>query len=699
MMSRYKSKEVTMNPTSPPTKRAPLTPRRIAASGASLALALLACFCTHAWAQTTAPRQAAPVRPPNTARFLELYAALHNPTNGYFSAQGIPYHAPETLLCEAPDYGHVTTSEAYSYYLLLEAMYGHITGDWSPLAVAWASLETHIIPAHADQPTGGSLNARRPAAYAPEWELPERYPAQLNPGAPVGADPLFHELKTTYGNADLFGMHWLLDVDNWYGYGQRGDGTSRPSYINTFQRGEQESVWETVPQPSWENFNWGGPNGFLDLFTGDKSYARQWRYTDAPDADARAVQAIYWAKKWADAQGGSPAVDTLVAKAARMGDSLRYALFDKYFRNIANNKVGGTGRQAAHYLLSWYYAWGGSVSTSGAWAFRIGSSHSHFGYQNPVAAWVLAHETGFIPASPTAKQDWTKSLRRQLEFCRWLQADEGGIAGGATSSWQGRYATPPRGTPTFYGLAYTAHPVYLDPPSNEWFGFQPWAMQRVAELYYLNNDPLAKQVLDKWVTWALANISLTNNTYALPATLAWTGQPDTWNPSAPGRNAGLHVKVSTWNQDVGAASSLARTLLYYAAGTKRWATEHTTARATARTLLERIWTNGRDAQGVSSPEKRADYRRFFEQHIPTPPDWSGRMANGDTITNGVTFLGLRSKYRQDPAYPALAAAYTNWVAGGRVGEFQSPTFRYHRFWAQVDAALANAEYDVLFSLK
>ncbi|MCF2437397.1 hypothetical protein LV779_39075 [Streptomyces thinghirensis] len=28
------------------------------------------------------------------------------------------------------------------------------------------------------------------------------------------------------------------------------------------------------------------------------------------------------------------------------------------------------------------------------------------------------------------------------------------IAGGATNSWAGRYATPPAGTPTFYGMYY-----------------------------------------------------------------------------------------------------------------------------------------------------------------------------------------------------------------------------------------------------
>ncbi|MFO1476324.1 MAG: glycoside hydrolase family 48 protein [Verrucomicrobiota bacterium] len=633
----------------------------------------------------------------HAARFLQHYADLHNPANGYFSTNGIPYHSPETLLCEAPDYGHETTSEAWSYYLLIEAMYGRLTGDWSRLAAAWTNMETYMIPTHADQPSNDNYTQSKPATYAPEWELPSLYPAQINSAAPVGADPLYAELKSTYGTSDLYGMHWIMDVDNWYGFGQRGDGTTRPSFINTFQRGKQESVWETIPQPCWDVFRWGGPNGYLDLFTGDSTYTRQWKYTTAPDADARAIQAIYWAKSWADAQGGSSVVNGLAAKASRMGDCLRYSLFDKYFRNVTNSSQAGSGRQACHYLISWYYAWGGSTNNAGGWSWRIGCSHSHFGYQNPMAAWALGNAPGFIPASPTARQDWTNSLRRQLEFYRWLQSDEGAIAGGATSSWNGRYETPPAGTSTFYGMAYLESPVYEDPPSTRWFGMQTWSMERVAEYYYLSNDPLAKQVLDKWVAWVLPNIQLPDDgSFAIPGDLAWSGQPDAWNPSAPGANTGLHVTISNWGQDLGITASLARTLLYYSAGTKRWAVQDTASKAAAQALLDRLWMLNRDALGVSAPEHRQDYTRFFEQTVYTPPGWIGHMPNGDTITNNVTFLGLRSKYLQDPAFPALTNAYSAWVAGGKSGDFQSPEYRYHRFWAQAEVALANATFDMLF---
>ncbi len=636
-----------------------------------------------------------PTTPPTdgeyTQRFLELYSDIKDPANGYFSPEGVPYHSVETLIVEAPDYGHETTSEAYSYWLWLEAMYGHVTGNWQPLAAAWSNMEQYIIPTHADQPTNAGYNASSPATYAAEWDLPSQYPSQLQFSTPVGQDPLAGELKNTYGSADIYGMHWLLDVDNWYGYGQRGDGTTQPAYINTFQRGPQESVWETVPQPSWEAFNWGGPNGYLDLFTGDNSYAKQWRYTNAPDADARAVQALYWAKQWADEQGGSPIVDGLVAKASKMGDYLRYAFFDKYFKQIpctTPSCAGGSGYSSAHYLLSWYYAWGGSANPASVWAWRIGSSHSHFGYQNPLAAWALSQDSDFKPASPNAARDWGTSLQRQLEFYRWLQSAEGGIAGGATSSWQGRYATPPAGTSTFYGLAYDEKPVYHDPPSNQWFGFQAWSMERVAEYYYVTGDAQAKAILDKWVAWAMANTTLSaDGGYAIPSTLAWSGQPDTWNAASPGANANLHVTVVDTTQDVGVAAAYAKTLMYYSAGTKRYGTQHSASQQLAKQLLDRMWSNYRDPLGVAVSETRSDYSRF-EDPIYVPSGWSGVMPSGDPINSSSTFLSIRSKYADDPSF----AKVQTYLDGGT-----APTFTYHRFWAQSDIALANAEYDRLFN--
>ncbi|MFE1911222.1 glycoside hydrolase family 48 protein [Streptomyces anandii] len=624
------------------------------------------------------------------ARFLDLYGKITDPANGYFSPQGIPYHSVETLIVEAPDYGHETTSETYSYLLWLQAMYGKVTGDWSKFNGAWALMEKYMIPTHADQPTNSFYDASKPATYAPEEDTPDQYPAKLDPSVAVGSDPIAGELKSAYGTDDVYGMHWIEDVDNVYGYGDTPGGTCEggpsaggPSYLNTFQRGPQESVWETVPQPTCDAFEYGGKNGYLDLFTGDSSYARQWKYTDAPDADARAVQAAYWADVWARAQGKGGDVSATVAKAARMGDYLRYAMYDKYFKKIgscvgASACPAGTGKDASHYLLSWYYAWGGATDTSAGWAWRIGSSHVHGGYQNPLAAYALSSYADLRPKSATGAADWAKSLQRQLEFYQWLQSSEGAIAGGATNSWQGRYATPPAGTPTFYGMYYDWQPVYHDPPSNQWFGFQAWSMERVAEYYQQTGNATAKAVLDKWVKWALSRTTVNpDGTYLIPSTLQWCGQPDTWNASSPGSNSGLHVTVADYTDDVGVTAAYAKVLTYYGAksGDSR-------AKSTAKALLDGMWDHHRDSLGVAVPETRADYSRFGDA-VYVPSGWSGTMPGGDKVDSSSTFASIRSFYKNDPAWSKIES----YLEGGA-----APVFTYHRFWAQADTALAMGSY-------
>jgi len=640
-------------------------------------------------AATVAATEADNDQSPYTQRFMQLYNKIKLPANGYFSSHNppVPYHSVETLIVEAPDYGHVTTSEAYSYWIWLEAQYGQVTQDWTRFNQAWTSMETHIIPTAADQPGNASYNPSSPAQYAPEFDLPSQYPSPLDANVPVGGDPLANELQSTYGTRDVYGMHWLLDVDNRYGYGRRDNATGSPSYINTFQRGPQESVWETVPHPSWENFRNGGANGFLPLFVQDSAYAQQWRYTNAPDADARAVQAAYWALTWATAQGRQSQISATLAKAAKMGDYLRYSMYDKYFKRIGNcvgptTCPAGSGKNSSHYLLSWYFAWGGA--TNGSWAWRIGSSPAHFGYQNPMAAHVLANVPALRPQSPTAVTDWTTSLQRQLEFYRWLQSAEGGIAGGATNSWAGRYATPPAGRSTFYGMFYDQQPVYHDPPSNQWFGMQVWSMQRVAEYYNVTGSAAAKAVLDKWTAWARANttVNAAAGTWQVPSELSWSGQPDTWNPASPGGNTGLHVTVMSRNQDVGVTAALAKTLMYYAARSG-----DTASRTMAKDLLDAMWaTPNQDTRGISVSETRSDYNRF-DDAVYVPSGFSGRMANGDLVNSSSTFMSLRSWYTADPAWPQVQS-YLN---GGPV-----PSFRYHRFWAQADIAMAMADYGRLF---
>ena len=49
-------------------------------------------------------------------------------------------------------------ARAFSYWIWLEAMYGRITGNWQPLADAWAKMEQFIIPTQLDQPTNAGYN-------------------------------------------------------------------------------------------------------------------------------------------------------------------------------------------------------------------------------------------------------------------------------------------------------------------------------------------------------------------------------------------------------------------------------------------------------------------------------------------------------------------------------------------------------------
>lgn len=698
----------------------------------------------------------------NEARFLQLYDQLKDPANGYFSPEGIPYHSIETLLSEAPDHGHMTTSEAYSYWLWLETMYGHYTGDWSQLEAAWDSMEKYIIPVNEgdgkeEQPTMSFYNPNSPATYAAEKPFPDQYPSAINGQYAAGKDPLDAEFKAAYGNNQTYLMHWLVDVDNWYGYGNLLNPSHTAAYVNTFQRGEQESVWEAIPHPSQDNKTFGKPNeGFMSLFTKEtQAPSAQWRYTNATDADARAVQVLYWAKEMGYTN------TAYLDKAKKMGDYLRYGMHDKYFQKIGSAKNGtptpGTGKDSNMYLMAWYTSWGGGLGQGGDWAWRIGASHTHQAYQNPVAAYALSDPAGgLIPKSATAKADWNASLKRQLEFYTWLQSHEGAIGGGATNSLDGSYKAYPAGVSTFYDMAYQEAPVYRDPDSNTWFGFQAWSLERVAEMYYIlaesgdlssENFQMAKKVITKWIDWSKDYVFVderpvtdaqgyylnaagqrilggTNAQVAttpapgefwIPGSQEWQGQPDKWNGfSSFTENPNFRVVTKDPAQDTGVLGSYIKALTFFAAGTQAengtLSAKGQEAKDLAETLLDTAWDYN-DGVGIVTEEVRKDYFRFFAKEIYIPANWSGTFGQGNTIPgtagvpsdpakggNGV-YIGysdLRPAIKQDPAWTYLDNLYkTSYNPTTKQWENGAPTFTYHRFWSQVDMATAYGEYDRL----
>ena len=198
--------------------------------------------------------------------FSSLYADVvtNGQTNGYLSKQtngsgfGIPYHSVETFIVEAPDYGHETTSEAMSYIVWMAAMHdvlakkGVVSGSTGDLKKAWNTMEAMI-------PGWSTASGRSDIKYETFWkqnkieadtaeecDQPSDYPS-AQPGVKA-ANPLFDTFKSAYSSdKGYYLMNWLADVDDWYGFSKGTKGEGKFTFINTFQRGEQESCFETVP--------------------------------------------------------------------------------------------------------------------------------------------------------------------------------------------------------------------------------------------------------------------------------------------------------------------------------------------------------------------------------------------------------------------------------------------------------------------
>ena len=86
------------------------------------------------------------------------------------------------------------------------------------------------------------------ATYSDEWPQIENYPTAMQDGNKA-QNPIHNYFCNAYGSdKGLYLMHWLADVDDWYGFGAaNGSKGSQQNVsgsftlINTFQRGEQES--------------------------------------------------------------------------------------------------------------------------------------------------------------------------------------------------------------------------------------------------------------------------------------------------------------------------------------------------------------------------------------------------------------------------------------------------------------------------
>ena len=752
------------------------------------------------------------------ARFMSLYddVITNGVQNGYMSSTstvsgglGVPYHSVETLCIEAPDYGHETTSEALSYLVWTAAMRDNIvnkankgeitvkgTKDASTESVgdtakAWKTMEATLVP---DTQAGIMQKQQLSATYSDEWEQIELYPTDMLEGN-TAVNPIHQYFTSAYGSdKGLYLMHWLADVDDWYGFGA---GTSSQykqqnvsgsfTMINTFQRGEQESCWETIPHACVEELKFGIQSGqegstriggMKGFFNTEAKVAQQYSYTNAPDAEDRAIQAVYAANRWGVADqsvdskwGGSQKLDVL---AAKMGDETRNNMFDKYYKTIGTtDKWDKSNSNGQYYLMNWYTSWGGALD--GSWAWQIGCSHAHEFYQNPLAAYALAYDTNLSSnmKAQGAVEDFKKSFQTQMEYYLWLLSNDGVIAGGSTNSVNGRYEDHSKnvsGTSEFNKMVYVEHPVYADPGSNHWIGNQVWAVQRLAELYYvvqtqgdasgitvggMSLTQALETILDKWTGWFLDNSILgkasgtitfedyyekyhaTDGTgktkfeipdlstvtddgesFSIPSSLIWSGEPNSWTGTYQ-ENTNLKATIVGYGDgDLGCVSSLANTLIYYAAGRGISASDLATGEASykanrgtkstdmkdraaqslylAKELLDREWNKYRDDIGLGVSDHNTNLTRLWETKLVLPNgqrtngqgktlakgDYTGKMPNGDLIQDGVAFVDIRSNYKSDPMYQEAEKYYK------QDGNTDNYYFTLHRFWHAGDIMMA-----------
>ncbi|XP_076249960.1 exoglucanase B-like [Rhynchophorus ferrugineus] len=588
-------------------------------------------------------------------RFLELYNIITNKANGYYSPEGIPYHSRETLIVESIDYGHETDSEALSFNLFLQTVYGAISGDFGPFNEAWSLIEDYVIP--VIQPNMDRYNPDQPTT---------------NAEITVGSDPISRELFEAYGDHSIYGMHWLLDVDNVFGFGNvqgqctGGPSVSGPSLINN----GQGTIWQSITYPTCDNFTYGGPYGFS--FYENVPY---WTYSIAPDCDARIVQVALWAAQWARAQGKLSLIEESLGKISRVGDYLRYAMYDRNFKRIGDcigktECPAGKGKESSHYLLSWYIGWGGSLGENG-WSWISSSSEAHGGYQNPVTAYALANEPTLIPKSSTGAADWATSAQRQVELYKWLQTEEGPIAGGVTNSWNNNYEEPPEDVKnyTFHGMYYAAQPGFEG--SSDLVIMQAWTIDRLAQYYYASDDANAKEVLTKWIDWFYTQVRFEDTWYSVPSSFSLEGNmPHT------------KVTVSAEGENIGVAVATARALTFYAAKSG-----DAKAKETAKNLLDYIWKLNRDELGVSMTSVLTTYNQFNTKLYIPVDGWTGVYPNDIPLNASATFLDIRPWFKNDPEWYKVQT----YLDGGA-----APEFNYHRFFEQADLAVAYGTYAILF---
>ena len=286
-------------------------------------------------------------------KFFILWKNIHK---NYFSSKGIPYYSLEKFIIDQVDYGHLSTSDTICSVLWLDTIYARFTKDWSYFYKDWDVIEQYFIPDESEQINIKYYNSMHPSSVYAEYTNLTFYPANILNDEKVGLDPLYKDLKPEYGNT-IYLMHEVLDADNWYKFGQK-----QPVKIQFFERGINESLWQTIPHPCYDKYG-RGEQGFADIYSIPS--LPQWHYYANPNDNQKLIQIMYWAQKFAQDQGID--LSKYIQKTIKIGNYLRYTLFDKYFRVIGQGKKPGRGYESCSYLVDFNFQWGSTLNENWSW--------------------------------------------------------------------------------------------------------------------------------------------------------------------------------------------------------------------------------------------------------------------------------------------------------------------------------------------
>ena len=200
--------------------------------------------------------------------------------------------------------------------------------------------------------------------------------------------------------------------------------------------------------------------------------------------------------------------------------------------------------------------------------------------------------------------------------------------------------------------------------------------------------------------------------------MIWSGEPNSWTGTYQ-ENTNLKATIVGYGDgDLGCVSSLANTLIYYAAGRGISASDLATGEASykanrgtkstdmkdraaqslylAKELLDRECNKYRDDIGLGVSDHNTNLTRLWESKLVLPNgqrtngqgktlakgDYTGKMPNGDLIQDGVAFVDIRSNYKSDPMYLEAEKYYK------QDGNTDNYYFTLHRFWHAGDIMMA-----------